>query len=166
VAGGPADAFVYLEAIGGTSAPTPGAPARIVQRERLILPHATAVRRGQAVEFPNDDDVFHNLFSLSPGNGFNLGRYAPGDSRTHTFGETGVVRLFCDIHAEMAGVVLVVDTPWLARVEGDGSYALRGVPAGEYRAIAWHPAAGSDTTAVTITDGREVDLDFALVAGR
>ena len=166
MAGGPADAFVYLEALGDALMPPPGEPARIIQRERLILPHASAVRRGQTVEFPNDDDVFHNLFSLSRGNRFNLGRYGPGISPAHAFETAGVVRLFCDIHAEMAGVVLVVDTPWLARVGGDGSYAVRDVPAGDYRAVAWHPTAGADTLLVTVADGRDVDLDFTLIAAR
>ncbi len=166
VAGGTADAFVYLEALDGATGTAPDTAAHIVQRDRMILPHATVVRRGQTVEFPNEDDVFHNLFSLSPGNRLQLGRYAPGVTPTHAFDETGVVRLFCDIHAEMAGVVLVVDTPWVVRVGDDGSYSLGGLPAGRYRAIAWHPTAGSDTVRVTVADGRDAEANFALASGR
>lgn len=162
--GGAEDAFVYLERANGTSPGSDTAPFRIGQSARTITPHVSAVQVGQLVEFPNDDDVFHNIFSLSAGNSFSLGRYAPGTTETTRFDEPGVVRLFCDIHSEMAGVILVVDTPYLTRVEPDGTYALANVPPGEYRAIAWHPTAGADTTAVTLGSVAEM-LDFVLGGG-
>lgn len=161
---GAEDAFVYLEALDGATPSPSSAPAQILQRDRTILPHVTAVHVGQLVEFPNDDDVFHNLFSLSSGNTFSLGRYAPGVTETHEFGQPGVVRLFCDIHAEMAGVILVVDTPYVTRVGADGSYDIAAVPAGSYRAIAWHPTAGADTTLVQLDDGAATTADFSLVS--
>lgn len=138
----------------------------MVQRDRTILPHVSVVQVGQTVEFPNEDNVFHNLFSLSPGNRFSLGRYKPGVTKTNRFDEVGVVRLFCDIHSEMAGVVLVVSTPYVARAGSEGEYRLSGIPAGEYRAIAWHPTAGADTVALTVGGGQEASLDFALPARR
>jgi hypothetical protein len=134
------------------------------QRDRTIMPHVSAVQVGQLVEFPNDDDVFHNLFSLSSGNRFSLGRYAPGTTETNRFDVPGVVRLFCDIHAEMAGVILVVATPHITRVDPDGAYTFADLAPGEYRAIAWHPTAGADTTMVTLGTGAE-NLDFVLGGG-
>ena len=166
VPGGPEDAFVYLEPLDGAPAATPTAPAVITQRQRTIIPHVTAVRVGQVVEFPNEDDIFHNLFSLSAGNRFSLGRYAPGVTETNVFENAGVVHLFCDIHAEMAGVILVVATPYVSRVEPDGTYALTGVPAGRYRAVAWHPTAGADTATLAIPESPGVSQDFVLLEGR
>lgn len=166
VPGGSEDAFVYLEPLVGSAPTASPEPASITQRDRTIIPHVSAVRVGQLVEFPNEDDIFHNLFSLSPGNRFSLGRYAPGVTETNVFETPGVVRLFCDIHAEMAGVILVVDTPWLTRVGGDGSYSLTAIPAGRYRAVAWHPTAGVDTSMITVADGSSVAQDFALLGGR
>lgn len=163
--GGAEDAFVYLERTDAASPAGETGPARIEQRDRTITPHVSAVRVGQLVEFPNDDDVFHNIFSLSPGNQFSLGRYAPGTTETNRFGRPGVVRLFCDIHAEMAGVILVVDTPHLVRVQADGGYTLADVPAGSYRAVAWHPTAGADTVSVTVGTGGSQTVDFVLGAG-
>ena len=166
VPGGEEDAFVYLEPV-GRRAPVAGeAAVRITQRERTIIPHVAVAQVGQLVEFPNEDDVFHNLFSLSPGNRFSLGRYSPGVTETNRFQSVGVVRLFCDIHAEMAGVILVVATPWIAEVAADGTYRLDGVPAGAYRAIAWHPTADADTVPVSVADGRVSSLDFTLRAAR
>lgn len=166
VPGGAEDAFVYLEPADGSAPSAGAAPVRITQRERTIIPHVAVAQVGQLVEFPNEDDVFHNLFSLSPENRFSLGRYSPGVTETNRFERPGVVRLFCDIHAEMAGVILVVSTPWVTRVAPDGGYRLDGVPAGDYRAVAWHPTAGADTADVRLGDADDRPLDFTLVAGR
>jgi len=166
VPGGAEDAFVYLEPLAG-SGPTPAtAPTAITQRDRTIIPHTSVARVGQVVEFPNEDDVFHNLFSLSPGNNFSLGRYAPGVTERNVFETPGVVRLFCDIHAEMAGVILVVNTPYVTRVGADGSYSIPNVPAGTYRAIAWHPSAGADTVQLTLGPTQAVTQDYTLIARR
>lgn len=164
--GGAEDAFVYLEALTGETPPPGAEPARILQRDRTIIPHVSVAQVGQVVEFPNEDDIFHNLFSLSPGNRFSLGRYAPGVTETNVFGTPGTVRLFCDIHAEMAGVILVVSTPWVARVGADGGYRIEAVPAGAYRAIAWHPTSRPDTIEVTLGDGAESTHDFTLRPAR
>lgn len=166
VAGGEEDAFVYLELVSGDVPSSGSVPTRIVQRERTIIPHVSVAQVGQLVEFPNEDDVYHNLFSLSPGNRFSLGRYAPGVTETNQFESPGVVQLFCDIHAEMAGVILVVSTPYAARVQPGGRYRLGDVPAGAYRAIAWHPTAGADTVAVTVREAQEISQDYSLRAER
>jgi hypothetical protein len=140
-------------------------PAVIVQTDRTIIPYVSVAQVGQLVEFPNEDDIYHNLFSLSSGNRFSLGRYAPGVTETNRFEQAGVVHLFCDIHAEMAGVILVVNTPYVTRVAADGTYRLT-VPGGTYRAVAWHPTAGADTATLTIPDGPAVAQDFALLGSR
>jgi plastocyanin len=163
--GGAEDAFVYLESL-DRQVPTDTSRAVVItQRQRTILPHTVVAQVGQVVEFPNEDDVYHNLFSLSSGNRFNLGRYAPGVTETNVFKNPGVVHLFCDIHAEMAGEILVVNTPYATRVGADGTYDLS-VPAGRYRAVAWHPTAGADTATIMIPDGPAVAQDFALIGGR
>jgi hypothetical protein len=164
--GGPEDAFVYLEPLEGPAPAPSGHPAVVLQRERTIIPHVSVAQVGQLVEFPNEDDVFHNLFSLSPGNRFSLGRYAPGVTETNRFETSGVVHLFCDIHAEMAGVILVVNTPYVTRVTADGSYSLSSLPGGRYRAIAWHPTGGADTVTLTLGATQAITQDFTLLAGR
>jgi plastocyanin len=157
----PQTAVVYLR--GSTPArAAPAGVARIVQRNRTILPHVTAVQVGTRIEFPNDDDVFHNLFSLSAPHRFNLGRYPPGESRTELFERAGVVRLFCDIHSEMGGIILVLDTPYFTSPEADGRFRIAGVPPGEYTAVVWHELAGADSTRVVVRDGAETNVDFVL----
>ena len=157
----PENAVVYLR--GRTAAPPPSTEVvRVQQRNRTIIPHVTAVQAGTRVAFPNDDDVFHNLFSLSAPHRFNLGRYPPGESRIETFERVGIVRLFCDIHSEMGGVILVVETPYFTSPDADGRFRIAGVPPGEYTAIVWHELAGTDSTRVVVRDGAETTVDFAL----
>ena len=162
------------------SAPTPGSPVNVVvyiivegegpapreatieQRERAIVPHVTPVQRGARVHFPNRDDVFHNLFSLSDTRVFNLGRYPPGESRSETFPRTGVVRMFCDIHSEMGGTILVLDSWLFTRPDASGEYRIEGVPPGRHRVVAWHESAGADTLSITVAPTGETRLDFEL----
>ena len=160
-AGSPETVVVYLRSAGRAPA---GArtPVEIVQRGRTILPHVTAIEAGTRVEFPNSDDVFHNIFSLSGPRRFNLGRYPPGESRAIVFDQPGIVRLFCDIHSEMGGVIVVLDTPYFTKPDADGRFQIAGVPDGTYTAIVWHEAAGMDSAQVVVSGGAEARVDFVL----
>ena len=158
-----ADAVVYVEVQGVDAEEGPA--ATIVQRNMRIMPRVTALTVGTEARFPNEDDVFHNLFSLSEPKRFNLGRYPPGESESVEFDEPGIVRLFCDIHSDMSGVVMVLDTPFFTRPEADGSYRIQNIPAGTHRVIAWHERAPPDTMMVTVIDGRAAEVNFTLGGG-
>jgi hypothetical protein len=159
---GVGDVVVYLvPEEPGRHAATPYVP-RIVQADRTIVPFLTVAQVGQRVEFPNQDDVFHNLFSLSEPNRFDLGRYAPGEARSHVFDHAGAVRLFCDIHSNMAATILVLDSPYHTRPDVDGRYRIEGVPAGRYLAIAWHDRAGADSARIVVPASGTAATDFSL----
>ncbi|MGH7477322.1 MAG: carboxypeptidase regulatory-like domain-containing protein [Longimicrobiales bacterium] len=158
--GSPTNVVVYVLVAG--EAPGPPAPATIEQRDRRIVPHVTAVQAGARIDFPNRDDVFHNLFSLSDAKPFNLGRYPPGESRSEVFARPGVVRMFCDIHSEMGGTILVLDTWLIGRPDRSGRYSIAGVPAGRHRIVAWHVSAGADTVSVEVPASGSITVDFAL----
>jgi plastocyanin len=156
------DVIVYV-----TTAPTGSggrseAEAVVLQEGLRIEPHVTAVRVGASVAFPNADDIYHNLFSLSETKRFNLGRYPPGESRSVTFDKPGLVRLFCDIHSDMAAVILVIDHGHFARPGPDGGYRLEGLPAGRHTVVAWSEGQAPDSVTVTVADGGTVRADFAL----
>jgi plastocyanin len=157
----PETAVVYL--VGGPAAAAAApAPAHVIQRNRTIIPHVTVVQTGARVDFPNEDDVFHNIFSLSGPKHFNLGRYPPGASRSEVFAKPGVVRLFCDIHSEMSGVILVVNSPYFTHPDADGHFRIADVPEGEYTAVVWQEVAGADSTKVVVRAGAEAKVDFSL----
>ena len=118
-------------------------PAEVVTRDKRFLPRVTVVPRGSSVGFPNRDPIFHNVFSVSPGNRFDLGRYREGQSRSTRFDRPGLVRVYCNVHEQMVAYVLVVDTPYHALAGEDGRFRLDGVPAGRGTLAIWHERAGN-----------------------
>jgi plastocyanin len=113
----------------------------IAQHDERFAPHVLAVMQGATVEFPNEDDVFHNVFSLSSaagGGGFDLGRYPKGSSRSRDFPRAGTVQVFCHIHQDMSAILLVLANPFFATPDENHRYVIDDVPAGDYTIVAWH----------------------------
>lgn len=110
----------------------------IVTRDKTLEPAVLAVPRGAEVRFPNEDPILHNLFSVSPGNRFDLGVYEPGESPAVSFDESGVVNIYCNVHHDMHAHVLVVDTPWRTRADAQGRFRLDGLPDAPGTLHVWH----------------------------
>jgi plastocyanin len=124
---------IWLETV--DRSPTPQtAPKRVrmVQRNRHFIPHVVAISVGSTVDFPNLDPIFHNAFSNFSGQPFDIGLYAPGTSKSETFKQPGIVRVFCNIHPTMSAIIAVVATPWYAATDPTGRFSLPNVPAGDY----------------------------------
>lgn len=130
---------VWLKALreGGTQAALAARP-RMVQQNKQFSPRLLVVPVGSAVEFPNRDPFFHNVFSMYDGKRFDLGLYEAGTSRSVTFSKPGVSFIFCNIHPEMSGVIMAVDTPYYAASDRDGRMTIPEVPYGRYRLFVWH----------------------------
>jgi len=159
VQGGPAGAggaVVWLTQVQGpTPKPKPAPKQVVVQRGKRFLPHVLVVPAGTEVSFVNEDKMFHNVFSLSRPNDFDLGLYGEDVARSKVFSEPGPVRLLCNIHASMSAFVYVVDSPWYAQADAAGRFQLRGVPPGEYVLHAWHETSAKPSTQrVTVGEGR------------
>ncbi len=132
------DLVVFLEGLNpALAAPVPSAVPRIEQKDARFSPAFLVVVAGQRVEMPNDDVIFHNVFSYSKPNDFDLGVYPRGESRGVTFRYPGLVRVYCSIHESMSASIFVVPSPWWTRVAPDGSFSIRRVPAGRWRLRAW-----------------------------
>ncbi len=151
---GPGGAVVFLKRVdGATPRPKPGKGRTVVQKDKRFEPRVLAVTVGTKVEFRNDDPLFHNVFSLSRPNDFDLGLYKGGTSESKTFETSGPVQLLCNIHSSMQGYVYVVDTPWFAQADGQGRFTIKGVPPGEYEVRVWHEMASKvTTTTAKLTD--------------
>ncbi|HZJ54568.1 MAG TPA: hypothetical protein VFD38_10560 [Myxococcaceae bacterium] len=135
---GPGGTVVWLTRTDGPT-PRPKAIERtVVQRGKQFIPRVLAVPVGATVHFRNDDEFFHNVFSLSRPNDFDLGLYRSGDSRDRTFRTPGPVNLLCNIHTSMVGYVYVVDSPYYAQADDGGSWTVKNVPFGDYQVHAWH----------------------------
>lgn len=132
-----ANAVVWLE--GGSPSSRRGR-AVLHQRSLKFAPQVLAVSTGTVVDFPNEDRVFHNVFSFRDGKKFDLGIYPVGATKQVTFAEPGVSRLFCNIHPNMAGYVVAVDSAWFATSDAEGRIRIPDVEPGDYRWRAWRAA--------------------------
>lgn len=136
---GPGGAVVVLRrADGATPKPKATRVKAVVQKDKRFMPHVLAVPLGATVEFRNDDELFHNVFSLSKPNDFDLGLYKSGAQREQVFGTAGPVQLLCNIHASMNGWLYVSDSPWFAQADANGKFTVKNVPPGNYELETWH----------------------------
>jgi plastocyanin len=110
---------------------------RLIQKNKHFEPHVLVVQVGSAVDFPNRDPFFHNVFSLFDGKRFDLGLYEAGSTRTVHFDRAGICYIFCNIHPQMSAVVVVVDTPYFAVSDARGEISIPHVSSGRYQLNFW-----------------------------
>jgi plastocyanin len=159
-----ATVVVYAEPIG---VPAPRQPGRFTlrQKNKTFVPRVLGVPTGSAVEFPNDDMIFHNVFSLSGPQPFDLGLYRSGTSPARTFTQPGTYRVFCNIHPQMSALIVVVPTPHVAVTDRDGRFVLD-VPAGRYRLTAASERAAPMSIEVVADAGATVAPELTLDESR
>ena len=148
-----ADAVVSLVPLTGKPLlAQPPKPRAIEQKNQEFMPYVTAIVAGTTVELPNNDEVEHHVYSLSPGMQFDKPLYRPGTHESLRFDQPGVVVMGCNIHDWMIGYVVVLETPWFATTGEGGAATVANVPPGRYRVEIWHPR-----LAATVT--RELDVE-------
>jgi plastocyanin len=159
VAGRPtADVVVWLEA---PSAPRPRERRFVVhQRNMQFVPRVLVAPVGSTVELPNNDRVFHNVFSFTNGKPFDLGLYPTGASKRITLDRAAVNRLYCNIHPHMGAYIVAVDSPYYASSDRGGRFAIGDVPAGRYTYHAWRSGADALSGAVTVGEGRPLEISW------
>lgn len=127
-----------------------------------FVPHVLPVLVGTTVEFPNHDEMPHNVYSVSPAKMFNLGIYPQGASRRVTFDKPGEVVLLCSIHPQMSAYVLVLEQPYFVSSSMDGSFHLQDLPPGKYRITAWHERYKPVSRLVEVKGRETVPLEIGL----
>jgi plastocyanin len=159
---------IYLE---GDSAKLAGTPVelaaarrgRVAQHDERFSPHVLAAVAGATVDFPNEDDFYHNVFSLSSAagpKGFDLGRYPKGASRSWTFPKPGTVQVFCHIHSDMSAILLILSNPFFASPDESRHYTIDDVPEGEYTIVGWHERIKPIVRKVRVSAGQTTTIDF------
>jgi plastocyanin len=153
------NAVVWLETV---KAPKTPQTARVVldQRNLMFWPHVLAVRVGTVVDFPNNDRVFHNVFSFRDGKRFDLGMYPVGTVRKVTFDRAGLSRIFCNIHPQMAAYVMAVDSPYFGTTDQSGAFTIADVPADSYAYRAWKPGGPILTGSFSAQPARALDVQW------
>ena len=153
-------AVVYLE--GTFPKPSPAPVAQMVQKDLAFVPMLLPVQVGTKVEFPNQDDTYHNIFSYSAPKRFDLGRYRADELPVpfQIFDVPGLETLRCDIHEHMRGLILVLDTPYFVLSGTDGVFRLTGLPPGRYTLKAWINSKTTLERPVELRDGSVTQVDF------
>ncbi|MCX5746100.1 MAG: hypothetical protein NT062_26785 [Proteobacteria bacterium] len=157
----PKGVVVYLENVPGTP-PTPK-NATIRQREKQFEPPLTIVVKGTTVDFPNEDKIFHNVFSVSRPARFDLGLYKSGTAKSVEMKRTGTVDVYCNIHPDMVAKVKVLDNAYYTITDAQGRFAIDGIPEGEYPIVAWLPSGDEAKGTVKVAGGvtAQVKLEVA-----
>jgi len=144
------ETLVWLEPAGKAVRKSPQT-FQMMTRGKALVPHVLAIPVGSTIEFPNDDPISHNLFSLSSNNTFDLGLYRRGSGKSHKFDIPGVVNVYCNVHPNMSAVIQVMATPYYTFADAAGNYALVDIPPGKYRLVAWNEQGGQTSSNVEVS---------------
>jgi len=162
------DFVVYIEGRLTNAPAVSGTPIQIVttrriaQKGAIFSPHVLAITTGTTVEWPNYDDIFHNVFSISEPKQFDLGLYKEPEVKRVTFDKPGRVDVFCSIHTTMNCIILVLDNPFFAATDQKGRYTITNVPAGTYKLKAWHERLPCQSKEITVPENGDMKVDFVL----
>jgi plastocyanin len=159
---GAGGAVVYVDDIVETTRGT----ATMKQEGKQFTPSVLVVQKGTTVNFPNMDAFFHNVFSVTPDHSFDLGSYRQGETKSVTMAKPGVVSVYCNMHPQMVGHILITPNGNYVRAGKDGFFRLTGVPAGKHRVVAWAPNAKPVSADAEVSDAGVVTLELELKPGR
>jgi hypothetical protein len=159
--GGLAHVFVWVKNAPGAQ-PASAEPALLDQKGCEYHPHVMGVRTGQPIKIRNSDDTLHNIHPRPTVNQeFNVGQPRKGMESTKSFDKQEImIPVGCDVHPWMRSYISVVDHPYFAVTDDDGTYEIKGLPAGEYEVEAYHEKLKTQTQKVTVKDG-DNKLDFS-----
>jgi plastocyanin len=162
------DFIVYIDGPAGPKTAPPQKPVqvvttkRITQKGAMFTPSILPVLVGTTIEWPNHDDIYHNVFSISEPKPFDLGLYKDPEVKRITFDKPGRVEAFCSIHSAMNCTILVLENPFFATTDAHGKYMLPDVPAGVHSLKAWHKRLPAQTRQVTVPESGELKVDFTM----
>ncbi len=160
--------FVYVKSgLEGKTFEPPKTPAELDQEGCMYHPHVFGMQAKQPLKIKNSDDTLHNIHAMpTKSKEFNIGQPNKGMEMTRTFATPEVmVKFKCDVHPWMSAYAGVLDHPFYSVTGADGSFAIKGLPAGEYVIEAWHEKYGAQTQTVKVGDGEAKEIQFAFKAG-
>jgi plastocyanin len=158
-------AVLYLKGVPNALPDTSKMVFSVKQKDKQFAPGFIVALKGSTVEFPNEDRIDHNVFSLSKTARFDLGLYRSGNMKSVVMRRSGLIDVYCNIHPEMAAKILVLETKYYAISNPDGSFSIGDVPDGTYDLVAWQPYGEEQTTKVQVTKGKVTQANLTLVRG-
>ncbi len=153
--------LVMLYPVGGKYGKRTPKQRIVEQRNKTFSPRLLAIPPGSTVAFPNYDDFYHNVFSTSATQAFDLGLFKDGQSREMKFDKMGLVRVGCNVHAKMASFIFVIDAPAYVPVEGAQEFNFRSLAPGKYKARVWseHSTEPAESEIVIKTGVNDITFD-------
>ena len=130
---------LYLEPVSQTVSSVPASKKNFTMatKNKQFAPRVLAVPAGAGVQFPNYDSIFHNIFSVSAPNQFDLGLYKGGTSKTQVFRQAGLVKVFCNVHPQMSATIVVSSSPYYTISDKQGNFNLGDIPNGTFQLRAY-----------------------------
>jgi plastocyanin len=175
----PADILVYVVKAPSVHEDLSKTKFTMDQQNLTFIPHVLPIPVGASVNFPNNDKVDHNIFSLSRTKKFNLGSYKPGEHKSVLFDKPGIVELRCDVHAEMAAFIMVLKNPYFAVTDDQGRFEIpsskyleqnniknvKDLPPGQYVLKIWHEKLKTQKQIVTVPENGDVSIEITATRG-
>jgi len=160
---------VYLEGVPGKF-PAPKEHQALDQLKRRFTTDVLPILKGTTVDFTNHDRFYHNVFSDSDLQAFDIGRKASGEKASVTFKKLpekgiGVINVYCEIHSKMLSHILVMRNPfWAILPETGGGFEIKDIPAGTYTLTAWHSGLEAVPVKVTLKPGQPAKVELVMKA--
>lgn len=155
------DVVVFLENAEGDFKPPAEKPV-IDQKNLIFNPHVLPVLVGTTVEYPNNDNVMHNVFSPSKTKKFNLGTYGGGVVREMTFDKPGIVTILCNVHTEMSAFIVILKNPYFTLTGPEGEFTINNIPPGTYTIKTWHEKLKEQKQEITLKQDESKTIKFTL----
>lgn len=165
--GGLADVLVYVKSGANGTYSAPAEDVLLDQHGCDYTPHMVAMVAGQKLKIRNSDDTLHNIHPRPTVNTeFNVGQPRQGMESEKTFDKAELlIPVGCDVHPWMRAYITVLSNPFFAVTGEDGTFTIKGLPAGEYEIEAVHGKLGKDKAVagkITVKDGEAAKLDLTL----
>lgn len=152
---------IYL--IGYKQSPqSPPRPLVLGQKGKQFTSHLLPIVKGETIDFPNYDKVYHNIFSVSKSARFDLGLYDEGKSKSYQFKRIGVANVFCNIHPQMRSTVLVLPNRGFTVTDSKGNFRIEEIPSGKHLVRAWLKGAGKFKTKLNFVADKVHNLQISL----
>ena len=161
----PARSAVWVGSGASPTDPVTATPLRIQQSGYQFRPALAVVRSGTPVVFPNEDQLYHSVFSKSPPRRFDLGRFRKGEEPAAVVMDSpGLVQLFCEVHEHMRANLVVVDTPWFTVTDPEGRFSIEGIAPGRHVVSIWLSPKQTLTREIELAPGQTLQVDWSNLA--
>jgi len=145
--------LVYIT---GFKSAAPDSTPQVVQKNMKFHPEILPIVAGQKVRFPNQDSIYHNVFSVSKSNPFDLGQIKrEQNAGIVAFNNPGLVSIFCNIHPQMIAYIIVLNNSAFGMTDKKGKFTIQGIPRGDYKINAWRPNAKRVTKEIKIESDKQ-----------